>query len=179
MFRGKNIQLYKNKIAQLIIDFTFDLLRIAVITPMIIFFAVIIFIIIVFIQEKINPELSVSIIKFLFGEKTHSVEFFYEGDIMIIYRRCALIFFLIVGIISHFLHKKFELNFRKKMMIAVCLIFIGYGYVFTLSLTHKGLFSASFIPMMSIITLIASFFGIGASTILNKIQKIITRKIEK
>jgi len=178
MLTGKDIQIYKNKLAGLIIGFIFSFFRIIAITPMIVSFAVIIFIIIVFIQERINPGLSVMIIKFFFGERVYSMDFNKE-DIIVIYKRCALIFFLVVGIISHFFHKKFDLNFRKKMTIAISLILLGYGSVFVLSLIYKGIFSASFIPMMSAITLVASFFGIGVSTILHKIQKAVVCKIKE
>jgi len=178
MLTEKNIQIYKNKLVRLILGFIFSIFRIAAITPMIISFAVIIFIIIVFIQEKINPGLSASIVKLLFGERAYDMDFNKE-DVMVIYKQYALIFFLVVGIISHFFHKKFKLNFRKKMMIAASLVLLGYGSVFILSLIYKGIFSASFIPMMSAITLIASFFGIGISTILHKIQKSIVCKIKK
>jgi len=178
MLTGKNIQIYKNKLAGLIISFIFSLFRIVAITPMIVSFAVIIFIIIVFIQEKINPGLSVLIVKFFFGERAYDMDFNKE-DVMVIYKQYALIFFLVVGIISHFFHKKFNFNFRKKMMIAVSLILLGYGSVFILSLIYKGIFSASFIPMMSVITLIASFFGIGVSTALHRIQNAIVYKIKK
>ena len=178
MLTGKDIQIYKNKLARLIIGFIFSLFRVVAITPMIVSFAVIIFIIIVFIQEKINPGLSVLIVKFFFGERAYDMDFNKE-DVMVIYKQYALIFFLVVGIISHFFHKKFKFNFRKKMMIAISLILLGYGSVFILSLIYKGIFSASFIPMMSAITLIASFFGIGVSTILYKIQNAVVCKIKK